>query len=85
MHEIESIIGPSRLGDSCDRPATAFFPDLPETLHCRRIRDSVRSEAASDAVGFVGPNERDVRHAGEFPSELLQLRFIQPIWGHRGH
>ena len=67
------------------QPTAPFFPDLPETLHRRRAWDSVRSEAARDAIRFIGPSERRVRHADKLPAESLQLRFVQPIEVRGGH
>jgi hypothetical protein len=67
------------------QPTAALFPNLPETLHRRGARDTVLSEAASDAIGLVGPSERRVRHPGELPAEILKLRFIQSIAVDHGH
>lgn len=67
------------------QPAAAFFPDLPETLHRRRARDSVLPEAAGHSVDLVRRSERRGRHAGEFPAQIVQLRFIEPIRVHGGH
>jgi hypothetical protein len=79
-----SLVAPSvSLGPL--RSAPAFFPGLPEALHRRSARDSVLSEAASDAIDLVGPSERRVRHADKLPAESLQLRFVQPIEVRGGH
>jgi len=68
------------------QPAAAFLPDLPDVLHRRRARRSVLPAAASHSIRLVKRGERRVRHPGEFPAEVLQLRPIQRIGGvHDGH
>jgi hypothetical protein len=55
------------------------------TLHRRLTRDSVFSESASNSIELLSPGEGRARHVGEFPAEIGQLRFIQPIVVHGGH
>lgn len=67
------------------RPAAALLPDLPEALHRRRSRRSVLPEGASHPIDLVDRGQRRTRHPGEFPAEVLQLRFVQPIGVQGGH
>lgn len=62
-----------------------LFPDLPETLYRCLARNSARSKATSHSIDLVGASERRIRHAGEFPAEIFQLRFIQAIGVRSGH
>ena len=54
-------------------------------LHSRLARDFVFSQAASNSIELVNRGELCIRHAGEFPAEIAELRFIQSIGVHGGH
>ena len=45
----------------------------------------LRPEAASHSIELIRRSECRVGHAGEFPTEIVHLHFIQPIRVRCGH